>query len=111
MNAITCASKPVSRRDFLKTTTLTASGLVLAGVGLIASPGLSLAEEVDTSALPFAGMTLAELAQYFVKLGAVSAVNYDGGGSSEMVINGKIVNKPSDGRERLVSIGLGLFIK
>lgn len=60
MNAITCASKPVSRRDFLKTTTLTASGLVLAGVGLIASPGLSLAEEVDTSALPFAGMTLAE---------------------------------------------------
>ena len=33
------------------------------------------------------------------------------GGSSEMVINGKIVNKPSDGRERLVSIGLGLFIK
>ena len=56
-------------------------------------------------------MTLAELAQYFLKLGAVSAVNYDGGGSSEMVINGKIVNKPSDGRERLVSIGLGLFIK
>ena len=56
-------------------------------------------------------MTLAELAQYFVKLGAVSAVNYDGGGGSEMVINGKIVNKPSDGRERWVSIGLGLFIK
>ena len=66
---------------------------------------------VDGRSSASAGMTLAELAQYFVKLGAVSAVNYDGGGSSEMVINGKIVNKPSDGRERLVSIGLGLFIK
>ena len=29
----------------------------------------------------------------------------------EFGINGKIVKKPSDGRERLVSIGLGLFIK
>ena len=66
---------------------------------------------IDGRSSASAGMTLAELAQYFVKLGAVSAVNYDGGGSSEMVINGKIVNKPSDGRERLVSIGLGLFIK
>lgn len=66
---------------------------------------------IDGRSSASAGMTLAELAQYFLKLGAVSAVNYDGGGSSEMVINGKIVNKPSDGRERLVSIGLGLFIK
>ena len=66
---------------------------------------------IDGRSSASVGMTLAELAQYFVKLGAVSAVNYDGGGSSEMVINGKIVNKPSDGRERWVSIGLGLFIK
>ena len=35
-------------------------------------------------------------------LGAVDAMNLDGGGSSEMVINGKILNKPSDGRERSV---------
>ena len=55
--------------------------------------------------------TLEELAQYLVKLGAESAVNFDGGGSGEMVINGRIVNKPSDGRERYVSIGLGLFTK
>ena len=54
---------------------------------------------------------LEELAQYLVKLGAESAVNFDGGGSSEMVINGRIVNKPSDGRERYVSIGIGLFTK
>lgn len=66
---------------------------------------------VDGRSSESAGMTLTELAQYLVKLGAVSAVNYDGGGSSEMVLNGKIVNKPSDGRERAVSIGLGLFTK
>lgn len=66
---------------------------------------------VDGRSSASTGMTLTELAQYFVKLGAVSAVNFDGGGSSEMVINGKIVNIPSDGRERAVSIGLGLFTK
>ena len=66
---------------------------------------------VDGRSSASIGMTLAELAQYLIKLGAVSAVNYDGGGSSEMVINGKLVNKPSDGRERAVSIGLGLFTK
>lgn len=66
---------------------------------------------VDGRSSASAGLTLTELAQYLVKLGAVSAVNYDGGGSSEMVINGQLVNKPSDGRERAVSIGLGLFTK
>ena len=57
------------------------------------------------------GLTLQELATYFLRLGARDAVNLDGGGSSVMVINGEIVNKPSDGRERPVSMGLGLFPK
>ena len=55
------------------------------------------------------GLTLEELAQYFLRLGARDAVNFDGGGSSVMVVNKSIVNKPSDGRERAVSIGAGLF--
>lgn len=55
------------------------------------------------------GLTLQELATYFLRLGARDAINLDGGGSSVMVINGQIVNKPSDGRERAVSMGLGLF--
>ena len=46
-----------------------------------------------------------------VLLMVVSAVNFDGGGSSEMVLDGKIMNRPSDGGERPVSIGLGLFRK
>lgn len=54
------------------------------------------------------GMTLTELAQLMQELGAVDAMNFDGGGSSEMVINGKIANNPSDGRER--SVGASLMI-
>lgn len=57
------------------------------------------------------GLTLTELAQYLLRQGAYNAVNFDGGGSSEMVIRGQVVNKPSDGKERRVSIGLGLIPK
>lgn len=66
---------------------------------------------VDGRNMHSAGLTLTELAQYFLRLGAVDAVNLDGGGSSEMVIKGKIMNRPSDGKERSVSMGLGLFAK
>ncbi|MDO4177686.1 MAG: phosphodiester glycosidase family protein [Phascolarctobacterium sp.] len=55
-----------------------------------------------------AGMTLNELAEYMLKLGAYDALNFDGGGSSEMCIKGKVLNHPSDGKERRVSMGLGL---
>jgi large repetitive protein len=47
------------------------------------------------------GMTLEELANYFVKLQCDSAINLDGGGSCTTWIAGKIVNSPSQrGRER-----------
>ena len=62
---------------------------------------------VDGRSRSSAGMSLQELADYMVKLGAVQALNFDGGGSSEMVLDGKILNNPSDGRERAVSVGLG----
>ncbi len=52
------------------------------------------------------GLTLLELARFMQELGAVDAMNLDGGGSSEMVVDGKIVNKPSDGRERRVGDAL-----
>ena len=43
-----------------------------------------------------AGFTLAELADKLIALGAVDAVNLDGGGSSTMVSDGKVLNRPSD---------------
>jgi exopolysaccharide biosynthesis protein len=39
-------------------------------------------------------------------LGATDGVNCDGGGSSEMIVNGTIVNNPSDGSERAVCNGV-----
>jgi exopolysaccharide biosynthesis protein len=52
------------------------------------------------------GMTLLELAKLMQDLGAKAALNLDGGGSSEMVIGEEFVNRPSDGRERLVGDAL-----
>lgn len=42
------------------------------------------------------GMTLVELAMALRALGAVDAMNLDGGGSSTMVVGGRLVNLPSD---------------
>jgi hypothetical protein len=53
-----------------------------------------------------AGMTLRELARHLRALGAVEAVNLDGGGSATMVVNGVVANRPSDGAERPVSSAL-----
>ena len=53
-----------------------------------------------------AGLSLLELAQVFKDRGCTVAYNLDGGGSSTMYFNGKVVNNPTDGkkmREREVS--------
>jgi hypothetical protein len=42
------------------------------------------------------GMTLSELAGLFEALGAREALNLDGGGSSTMVVAGRVVSRPSD---------------
>lgn len=55
------------------------------------------------------GMRLDELAAELVRLGAVRAVNFDGGGSTTMVVQDAVRNAPSDGAEREVSDGLLLF--
>lgn len=42
------------------------------------------------------GLALKELATILIELGAVDAINLDGGGSSAMVVKGTLVNFPSD---------------
>lgn len=55
------------------------------------------------------GTSLTELASYLISLGATSAINLDGGGSTAMVARvpgghyPTLVNRPSDGNERRVS--------
>jgi hypothetical protein len=55
------------------------------------------------------GLTLAGLARYMRDLGAVDAVNLDGGGSTAMAIGGRCVNHPSDGTERAVNNALLIY--
>ncbi|HEV3472200.1 MAG TPA: phosphodiester glycosidase family protein [Actinomycetota bacterium] len=55
------------------------------------------------------GMTPKRFAKLFMSLGATYALNLDGGGSTTMVVNDEIVNRPSDGRERLVGSALLLL--
>lgn len=52
------------------------------------------------------GLTLTELALLMREHGAIDAMNFDGGGSSTMVVNQRVVNSPSDGVERPVATGL-----
>lgn len=57
------------------------------------------------------GMTLAELAEFMTgELGACTAINLDGGGSSTMWVGDKVVNRPSDGVERPVADHLAVVL-
>ena len=54
------------------------------------------------------GMTTFEMAQTMVRLGAVRAMQLDGGGSSTLAFDGTVLNRPSDGRERPISTAVML---
>jgi exopolysaccharide biosynthesis protein len=63
------------------------------------------------------GMTYEEVAVVLQEFGAVDAIAFDGGGSATMVMaDGKdgeprVLNRPSDGKERAVGNSLGVLIK
>ena len=52
------------------------------------------------------GMNLAELADYFVKLGCEEAMALDGGGSATLWVSGRVMNNPCDGHERAMANAL-----
>lgn len=56
------------------------------------------------------GMTLVEAADLMRRLGAVEALNLDGGGSTTFVKKGKVVNRPSSSgrRERSVAVAIAI---
>ncbi|MGN1021772.1 MAG: phosphodiester glycosidase family protein [Aristaeellaceae bacterium] len=49
------------------------------------------------------GISLQDLQQLFLRYGAQTAFNLDGGGSTEMWFQGELINQPSGGHERSVS--------
>lgn len=62
------------------------------------------------------GMTYTQLAEEMLRLGCDSALNLDGGGSTTLVMRQppggelRILNRPSDGRERAVANVLGVLV-
>ncbi len=50
-----------------------------------------------------AGMKLAELAQYMMRLGCTQAMNFDGGKSAQLWVNGSIVNSPCQGEDTVAN--------
>ena len=57
------------------------------------------------------GMSLPELAAYFVKLGCQRAMNLDGGGSATFWVRGQVMNSPCYGHERPMANALVLVQK
>ncbi len=72
----------------------------------ITGTGKLLFVTVDARNRHHTGMTLHELAQLLIRLGARDAMNLDGGGSATMVVGGRLVNVPSDGYERPIASSL-----
>jgi hypothetical protein len=75
------------------------------GIGITAG-GKILLVTVDGRSSSSVGMTLGQFGSLFRYLGAESAINLDGGGSTTMVVRGRIVNVPSGAFERPVGSAL-----
>jgi hypothetical protein len=75
----------------------------------VTGKGTLLFAVVDGRSKVSVGMTLDELATLLLELGAVEAVNLDGGGSSTLFADGRVRNSPSDGKERATSDGILIF--
>jgi hypothetical protein len=78
---------------------------ILSGFSVTQHPRTAVATLADGSLLIIAvdgrseaskGMSLTQLTDFLVSLGAVNALNLDGGGSTVMVVADSIVNHPSD---------------
>ncbi len=73
----------------------------------ITRDGLLMLVAVETPpGKPGGGVTLHELAQILIKLGARDAMNLDGGGSTTVVQGDQVLNHPRDGSLRAVSNAL-----
>lgn len=81
-------------------------------VGIGRNGTLVLLVTVDGRQGGSVGMSLQELAKLMISLGAVDALNLDGGGSTTAVVGGRVVNSPSDANgERTVANALLLVLR
>ena len=72
------------------------------------SAGTAIIAQIDGRQTASVGFTVAEEMSFMKALGAIEALNLDGGGSSEFVKNGLVISHPSDGRERLIAAAIAI---
>ena len=77
----------------------------------VTKDGRYLLAVVDGRQSHSVGLTLTDWARLLVRFGAQDAINLDGGGSTDLVVNGEVQNSPSDGQERAVGDALVLVPK
>jgi hypothetical protein len=77
-------------------------------VGLRAD-GKLLVVTVDGRQSISGGISLTDLANVMIRLGATNAINLDGGGSTSLSVRGLLVNSVSDADERLVANALLVY--
>ncbi len=78
-------------------------------VGQLANGGIVLVAVDGRQPGYSVGLTNFELAQALVRLGAVTGMALDSGGSTTMAFDGTLLNRPSDGAERRISTALMLL--
>ncbi len=77
-------------------------------VGQLAD-GRILLVAVDGRSVGSAGVRVRQLARQLIRLGAVTAMALDAGGSTTMAFDGRLLNQPSDGSERPLGDALMLL--
>ena len=55
------------------------------------------------------GATHSEMTELMRRMGAFNAMYFDGGGSTTMVVQNRVVNTPSEGTQRRIANALGIF--
>ena len=76
------------------------------GVGVTADGKILMMVVDGRQAKWSVGVSLPQFAEIFRQFGAIAALNFDGGGSTTMVVKGEVLNHPSLGHQRLVSTAL-----
>lgn len=84
------------------------------GIGISQDEKELIIATIDGRDRSYKGVSQEVFGALFKELGAYNAINLDGGGSTTMAIKPldeqiSVVNKPSDGMERLVVNGVGVF--
>lgn len=100
------SGKPVYRSNEAFTTSQLAPRGPRSAVGQLKNGSIVLVTTDGRQPGYSVGMTNFELAQTLVRLGAVSGMALDGGGSSTLAFDGMVLSSPSDGKERPVADAL-----